>query len=118
MRNDVLTALPAGFASLSRFGDWVLPTEKLRIEARLETPYAISLEFYEVMLAEMPRVMEHLLTCDTDSVSHEDENLMYLAFSLVEIANAVEIYGESEIPDGAQLRNFISVLEEGTNGAG
>jgi hypothetical protein len=108
-------ALPAGFEDLSRFASWALATERERVDARLDTPYAESLEFYRGMLAELDRIMAYLLTRPVEHVSPEDEALMHMAFSLVEVANAVEIYGESEIPDGANLRMFVSVLEGSVN---
>jgi len=104
-------ALPSGFESVARFGDWVLPTEQERIEARLSRPYPMTLDFYNTMLAEAPRILPYLLSRSVASPTHEDENLLFLMFSFVEIANAVEIYGQSEVPDGADLRLFVSVFD-------
>jgi hypothetical protein len=103
--------LPAGFEPLQRFSDWILPTERQRIEARLTTPYETSREFYDAVLAEIPRIMPYLLTRPVQSVATEDQNLLDLTLAFVEISNAVEIYEESEIPDGANLRLFVSVLD-------
>ncbi|HEV7726496.1 MAG: hypothetical protein JWQ26_688 [Modestobacter sp.] len=105
-------ALPAGFEDLARFTPWALRTEAERIEARLSTPYQESMEFYRGMVGEMERIMSYLLTVPVGAATAEDETLMYMTFSLCEVANAVEIYGESEIPDGANLRLFTSVLEK------
>lgn len=111
MSTQANVTLPAEFESLNRFSDWVLPTERQRIEARLATPYEASMEFYEAVLAEIPRIMAYLLTRPIENVAVEDENLLNLTLSLVDVANAVEIYDESEIPDGANLRLFVSVLD-------
>jgi hypothetical protein len=102
--------LPEGFADLERFADWVLPTEAARIEARLSRTYPEAEAFYDAMLAAVPRFMPYLLGRTTENADEADRNLLDLALAYVEIADAVEIYGESAIPDGADLRLFISVL--------
>jgi hypothetical protein len=104
------TTLPAGFGDLEAFGSWVLPDEAARIEARLSRPYAESKAFYETMLAAVPRFLPYLLGKNTEDADQADRNLLDLALAYVEIANAVEIYDDSEIPDGADLRLFVSVL--------
>jgi hypothetical protein len=103
--------LPEAFASLSQFSRWILPSEKARIEARLTTPYQESRDFYTAMLPELPDIMAYLKTVPVDSATDEDRALADLAFAFVEIANAVELYGEPAVPDGANLRLFVSVLD-------
>ncbi|MES4886698.1 hypothetical protein [Streptomyces sp. NPDC096012] len=105
------TTLPAGFGDLEAFGAWVLPDEAARIEARLSRPYAESKAFYETMLAAVPRFLPYLLGRNTGDADQADRNLLDLALAYVEIANAVEIYDDGEIPDGADLRLFVSVLK-------
>jgi hypothetical protein len=103
--------LPAGFESLERYAKWALDGERARIEARLTTPIEESSLFYKGVLAQVPAIMAHLLGCPVDNVSEADENLLRIMLSYVEVSNAVEIYGEAEVPDGADLRLFVSVLE-------
>lgn len=103
--------LPAEFSHLEQYGDWIVPTEQARIEARLTTPYETSCAFYTAMLAEMPAIMAYLRTQPVDTGDERALALLSLALAFTEIANAVEIYGESEVPDGANLRLFVSVLE-------
>ncbi|MGK5113568.1 MULTISPECIES: hypothetical protein [unclassified Geodermatophilus] len=105
--------LPEAFASLSEFSRWILPNEKARIEARLATPYEESVAFYQAILPELPDIMGYLKQVPVDSASEEDLALADLAYAFVEIANAVELYGEPEVPDGANLRLFVSVLDGG-----
>jgi hypothetical protein len=102
---------PAEFSRLEQYGDWILPTEQARIEARLTTPYEKSRAFYSAMLAEMPAIMAYLRSQPADTGDERVLALLNLALAFTEIANAVEIYGESEVPDGANLRLFVSVLE-------
>jgi hypothetical protein len=103
--------LPEAFSRLSQFSTWILPNEKARIEARLDTPYQETHDFYTAMLPELPGIMAYLKTVPVGSGTDEDRALASLAFAFVEIANAVELYGESEVPDGADLRLFVSVLD-------
>jgi hypothetical protein len=103
--------LPEAFAGLSRFSTWILPSEKARIEARLDTPFQETHDFYTAMLPELPGIMAYLKTVPVASATDEDRALASLAFAFVEIANAVELYGEPEVPDGANLRLFVSVLD-------
>ncbi|MCU1606787.1 MAG: hypothetical protein JWP46_3252 [Modestobacter sp.] len=102
--------LPEAFSKLSQFSNWILPNEKARIEARLDTPYEESQAFYTAMLPELPGIMAYLKTVPVGAAAEEDRALADLAFAFVEIANAVELYGEPEVPDGANLRLFVSVL--------
>ncbi|MCW2845461.1 MAG: hypothetical protein JWN22_3377 [Nocardioides sp.] len=104
-------ALPAGFEWLGRYAKWALDGERARIEARLTTPIEESRLFYASVLAEVPAIMAHLLGCPVDDVSEADENLLRIMLSYVEVSNAVEIYEQAEVPDGADLRLFVSVLE-------
>jgi hypothetical protein len=111
MTTTTTRQLPEAFASLSRFSTWILPNEKARIEARLTTPYEESQAFYTAMLPELPDIMAYLKRIPVATAGAEDRALAALAFAFVEIANAVELYGEPEVPDGADLRLFVSVLD-------
>lgn len=102
---------PAGFEHLASHQQWLHDSERERIEARLTTDYAGSKAFYDAMLAELPSIMQYLKTRPVDSGDAGDRALLKLTQSFVEIANAVELYGEPAVPDGANLRLFVSVLD-------
>jgi hypothetical protein len=104
-------ALPTGFEGLAKFRAWGLPTEGERIARRLETPMPEVQEYYDGMMAELPKIMAYLLERPATNTTPEDENLLFLMFSLHEIAQAVEIYGCGEVVDGADVRLFTSVLD-------
>ncbi|HLM06843.1 MAG TPA: hypothetical protein VK402_16815 [Blastococcus sp.] len=113
MTTTTTRQLPEAFASLSRFSRWILPNEKARIEARLTTPYEESLAFYQAILPELPDIMAYLKQVPVDSATEEDLALADLTYAFVDIANAVELYERPDVPDGANLRLFVSVLEGG-----
>lgn len=113
MTTTTTRQLPEAFASLGHLSPWILPNEKARIEARLTTPYEESVAFYQAILPELADIMAYLKQVPVTSATEEDLVLADLAYAFVEIANAVELYGEPEVPDGANLRLFVSVLEGG-----
>jgi hypothetical protein len=103
-------ALPNGFEGLARFSNWILATDAERIERRLTTPFAETQLFYEAMMAELDKIMPYLLGRPVADASPEDRALLHLTLSFVEISDAVDIYGQGAVTDGADLRRFISVL--------
>jgi hypothetical protein len=103
--------LPSGFEGLTRFSDWIIPTEAGRIERRLTVPMPQAQAFYDGMVIELDHIMAYLRSRPATEVSPEDEALLHLTFSLHEVAQAVEIYGQGAVVDGADVRLFTSVLE-------
>lgn len=105
-------ALPNGFEDLVRFRDWMVPTDRGRIERRLSLPFAEVRAFYDEILPELDRIMSYLQTRPPTNMSQEDANLLNLALSLVEISNAVEIYNQGPVMDGGDLRSFASLIDK------
>jgi hypothetical protein len=105
-------ALPKGFEDLARFRDWMVPTDRGRIERRLCLPFAEVKAFYDEVLPELDRILSYLHTRPATEMSQEDANLLNLALSLVEISNAVEIYNQGSVMDGGDLRSFASVIDK------
>lgn len=98
--------LPAGFRSLLGFTDWITDNESERVEKRLNAAMPEAQELYDAMTGELERIMAYLKTRPVDDVSARDQNLVHLVFALIEIAQAVEIYGQGAVVDGADLREF------------
>lgn len=111
-------ALPAGFEDLARFRDWMVPTDRGRVERRLSVPFPEVRAFYDGILPELGRLMAYLQTRPATDVSAEDANLLNLALSLVEISNAVEIYGQGPVLDGGDLRSFVSIVDRPVGASG
>lgn len=103
--------LPEGFAHLEKHHDWILSSERERIEARLTTDFGQTVAFYNEMVDELPAMMDYLLTRPITTDDPRDLALLDLGKTFAEIANAVELYGAPEVPDGANLRLFVSVLD-------
>ncbi|WP_214370227.1 hypothetical protein [Pseudonocardia sp. H11422] len=105
-------ALPNGFEDLARFRDWMVPTDRERVERRLSVPFVEVKAFYDEILPELDRILPYLQTRPPTDMSQEDANLLNLALSLVEVANAVEIYNQGPVMDGGDLRSFVSVIDK------
>ena len=103
--------LPEGFRHLERFADWCLPHEKDRIDRRVTLPFDEVQAFYDAMLPETTAIVSYLKTKPVEQVTPEDENLLFIMQSLVEISSAVEVYGENMITDGADPRLLYPIYE-------
>ncbi len=103
--------LPAEFSSLLRFSDWIVAEESDRVEKRLNASMPEAQELYDAMTGEVEHIMGYLKTRPANEPSLEDQNLVHLVFSLIEIAQSVEIYGQGDVVDGADLRDFKPVVD-------
>ncbi|MFT4584360.1 MAG: hypothetical protein ACI915_001890 [Gammaproteobacteria bacterium] len=102
------TKLPAGFERLECFVDhWALDTEAARNQQRLRTAMADIQSFYAGVLAEMDALVEHLSGFRVSELPDPERRLMYLALSLMEVAPAVEIYHQPDIPDAIDASRLI-----------
>ena len=91
--------LPAEFADLEVFSEWILDSQALRYAKRLATPMASMQAFYDVAF---PRLAEAIEYCDRFPVGNlpaDVKNLLYLIFSLVEVSFPVEVWRQARVPD-------------------
>jgi hypothetical protein len=94
-----MATLPAEFAELEAFSQWVLPSEHDRYGKRLESSMDDLQAFYDAFF---PRVEEAMVYCDEYSLQDlPDEvlNLMRLLYSIVAVSFSVEAWGQGRIPD-------------------
>jgi hypothetical protein len=84
--------LPSAFAELESYAQtWCLATETERWNARMASTMAEMREFYDAFF---PRLEEAIEYCDKfalDSLPDDALNLLYLIYSLIMVAMAVEI---------------------------
>jgi hypothetical protein len=94
--------LPSAFAELEPYAEiWCLPTETERWNRRLATSMADMREFYDAFF---PRLEEAIDYCDKyslDDMPDDAINLLYLIYSLVMVAMAVEIFKQPKPTDSA-----------------
>lgn len=91
-------ALPPPFADLEQWLDeWALDTEQRRFDKRVRSTLDQLRPFYDAMLGRMPAIMDHLAALPLDGLSSDDENLLRLALSYVEISRCFEAWGQVDV---------------------
>jgi len=100
--------LPAGFDSLEHLvSEWALASEAERNQRRLNAAMDEIQSFYDCVLAKMDDLVAHLANYKLSELPDAERKLMYLALSLMEVAPAVEIYHQPDIPDAIPASRLI-----------
>jgi hypothetical protein len=103
--------LPAQFADLGRFGEWILPTEPARFAKRLASSMHEMQAFYDGAFARFEEAVEYLEKVPyVDDMPEADRNLMWLYCALVTISFAVECWSQPYVPDSG-ASTFDAVFE-------
>lgn len=85
------TVLPSAFSSLQDLvGEWVLPTQRARMQKRYDSSYEEVQAFYNRMMPVLPSVLEYLGEIAPEDMSASDEMLLKLTLSMGEVSIAVE----------------------------
>ena len=101
-------ALPAGFEVLEPFvADWSLGVEAERVRKRWSSDMAEITQFYEVMIENVERALDHLDQFELEAMPEPERRLFNLTMSLVEAASAVEIYGAPSSPYALTPERFV-----------
>lgn len=99
--------LPHQFSELKPFVDWALPTELERSAKRCASEMSDIQAFYGAMFPQMEAIIEYLNGYPLNGMPLPEQRLLYMTLSLAEIANAVELFKESGVPDGFAPERFI-----------
>jgi hypothetical protein len=103
--------LPESFGDLEQLADrWALPTENERHARRLASTMAELRSFYDAVLPRIDAILAYLNDFPLDNLPDEAQALLHLSLSLAEVAPAVELFGQPEVPDGYDSRR-ITVVE-------
>jgi hypothetical protein len=108
-RSGAENPLPTAFQDLAPFLGWALAKERERTQKRLASPMAEILAFYEAMLARMEAIVEYLQQFPPDRLPPEGQTLFRLSLSLIEVANAVELYKQPRLPNGFNPARFVPI---------
>lgn len=106
--------LPAPFADLDLLAEkWSLATQQERENRRrASTPTEIR-AVYDMLLPRMDTMLNYLNQYTLDNLPEEAKRLMYLTFSLAEVAPYVECYGSNPwVPDSFVDTRLIAVHGE------
>ena len=85
--------LPEGFEDLEQFVEvWALAEEQQRMQRRWSSSMEQIQHFYDAMVPHVERALNFLDERDIEALSPSEGRLLYLTYSLIEVANAVEVY--------------------------
>jgi hypothetical protein len=103
--------LPPEFDSLERFAadGWCIESERERYEKRLESSMPELLEVYDAAFARLPEIIDHLDQFPLDDLAEPQRNLLYFAYSLVQVSLAVDMWGQPEVIDSGNAIFFRTV---------
>ncbi len=93
--------LPAEFADLEEWSDWILPTEAERYTKRLGSTMAEMQAFYDAAFPRLEAIQAYAagVPLGDGPVDDLDRNLAHLAFSLVTVSFPVEAWKQPHVPD-------------------
>lgn len=106
---DAVKWLPAAFQDLVSFLPWALSKEQERTAKRLASSQEEILAFYNAMLLRIDAITTYLKQFSLEGMPAEAETLFHLSLSLIEVANAVEMYKQPRLPLGFDPARFVPV---------
>ena len=102
--------LPAEFADLAPFADWVLATERERYAKRLASSMAEMQAFYDAAFPRAAAAIEFLNQFDLQKMPEPAQNLLLLQYSLVMVSFPVEVWKQPHVPDAGAT--YLDLVEE------
>lgn len=93
------SGLPAAFADLEPYAEWIIEKRLDRYHHRLASTMAEMEAFYHVMFPRLPAVIEHCNRYPIDDLPDDVRRLMWLSFSLIEVSFPVEVWRQGRVPD-------------------
>ena len=100
--------LPAEFAALERFSDWVLATEPERYAKRLASSMDEMQAFYDAAFARAETAIKYLDQFQLDDLPEQAQNLLFLLYALVMVSFPVEVWKQARVPDsGAAYLDLV-----------
>ena len=103
-----MALLPAEFAELEPFADWILPTERERYAKRLASTMDEMQAFYEAAFPLLDGANKYLERFGMDDLPDPERNLLLLMMSLVLVSFPVEVWSQPRVPDsGAAYLDLV-----------
>jgi hypothetical protein len=94
-----MPTLPAEFADLEPFADWALPSERDRYAKRLASTMDELQAFYEAAFPRLENSVDYLKGVALDTISDEDQHLLWLFAALVTVSFPVEVWRQPRVPE-------------------
>lgn len=103
-------ALPAQFAELEVFAEWIIPDERGRHLKRVASGLESTRRFYDAMLPRMEEAMGLLKQYSVDSTPPpEVRSLYFLALSFIEVSHPIELRWSGTTNAGAFLSTRLNI---------
>jgi hypothetical protein len=100
--------LPAEFAALEPYRDWVLATEPERYAKRLASSMQEMQAFYDAAFPLLEPAAAHLDAFSLGELPEPQRELLQLMFSLVMVSFPVEVWKQARVPDsGAAYLDLV-----------
>ena len=103
-----MALLPAEFAELEPFADWILPAERERYAKRLASTMDEMQAFYDAAFPLLDGANKYLERFGMDDLPDPERNLLLLMMSLVLVSFPVEVWSQPRVPDsGAAYLDLV-----------
>jgi hypothetical protein len=103
--------LPAEFADLERFGDWILATEPERYAKRLASTMDEMQDLYDVGMARLEEVMVYLdARFPLHDMPDDAKRLMHLMQSVVMVSFPIEVWKQPRVLDSGAA--WVEIIKE------
>ncbi|WP_323760286.1 hypothetical protein [Immundisolibacter sp.] len=101
-------ALPSQFADIEHLitAGWAIGDEAARNRRRRTSSMADLQAFYNTLLPRMDAIIQHLNQQSLPALAPGDQALLDLALMFMEVAPAVEIYKDPDVPWGFDAARF------------
>ncbi|HTW88721.1 MAG TPA: hypothetical protein VMD75_12010 [Candidatus Binataceae bacterium] len=103
--------LPIEFADLEGFADWALPTTRQRNHKRLTSSMDQIQPFYDAMLTRIDAILAYLDGFNLQEMPADAQRLMWMALSLAEVSDAIELFHEPGVTGGCDPSRFVVIQE-------
>lgn len=104
--------MPSQFADLLPFlKNWSLQSQMARTEKRLSSNMEELTDFYNAMLPRMQEILDYLDQYSLQDMPEDANELLNLAYSMAEIAPAVEMFQQVYVTPTFDARNFLPTHE-------
>ena len=99
--------LPQSFVDLEPFvEEWSLAHETDRARKRWNSSLEEAQRFYDAMLPRLNEALIYLDGFDLNALPSPEKRLLFLAFSLAEIANTIEVYQQPGVPNAFSAERY------------
>ena len=106
-------SLPEQFQALEPWREkWAKKHEQERRNARLASSIEELTAFYDVMLAGIDEIMEHLNSWPLEELPEPERLLLRMCMSFMDISRAVEHWGEPDLPPTDSPDHVVRVVRE------